>query len=203
VPEGRDERAVGGADADVVAVGGEPRQNAVMASSQMPPMVMRRASGFERAFQNPSANPLPPAATLVEPRRSAAAIMRAPWLTWLQWPRTLPSSPRRVVLEPGSSIRWRGVLVTARGVLEHRFHTGCTGARAAPRAASRSRARRRRSASASTMPAREARPGAPRAGPPSSTPRPRSRVAPAAGLVVGVAAGDLEPASPSSGATAS
>jgi len=55
-----------------------PLRTPAIASSQMPPIESRRASGLLPAFQNPAGKSAAMALTLVEPRRSAAAVRKAP-----------------------------------------------------------------------------------------------------------------------------
>ena len=60
-----------------------PEKRPLMPSSQMPPTESVRDSRLVVAFQYPTSNPSAVLLTLVEPRRSAAAIMSAPSLLWL------------------------------------------------------------------------------------------------------------------------
>jgi hypothetical protein len=85
-----------------------PDSTPAMASSQIPPMLRSRASGFAPEFRNPSGNPFAELDTDVEPSRSAAAASTAPPESLLRWFRTLPNASRTVIFAPGFRINSSG-----------------------------------------------------------------------------------------------
>ncbi len=127
-----------------------PLRMPAMASSQMPPTESSRASGFVCAFQKPGAKSAAMVLTLVEPRRSAEAVRKAPPEAAFRCWRARPSSPRRVVDEPGVRRSSSGIAATdAAASSQAASARGAPGRGVRARRSRRSRAARSRAASAS------------------------------------------------------